>query len=307
MRETKNSVQIVGILSEINVRPVTYEKEGRTRNALAGDIKVRVNQKINNADVECEVPVYYFTSELTNSGEKNKAYIALETAINTLKSIAAVGYDEADAVRINAADTAKGFAHAIRMNEYWKPDGTLSSYPRIHATFISKIERDKMVPKATFEMEAVIKNIAKEIKNDMETGRLRIQAVVGQYNCADVVELVTSSPSVSNAVESYWNINDTVHFRGYLNFSSKTETVVNDTGFGEPMEDTRTIRVSELVISGGDPTPLEGEQAISKQDVDEALAQKRIKLENDKKRSEKKENPASKPMPSFNPNDLYGF
>ena len=66
MRETKNSVQIVGILSEINVRPVTYEKDGRTRNALAGDIKVRVNQKINGADVECEVPVYYFTSELTN-------------------------------------------------------------------------------------------------------------------------------------------------------------------------------------------------------------------------------------------------
>jgi hypothetical protein len=102
-------------------------------------------------------------------------------------------------------------------------------------------------------------------------------------------------------------VNDTVHFRGYLNFSSKTETVINDTGFGEPMEDTRTIRVSELVISGGDPTPLEGELAISKQEVDEALAQKRIKLENDKKRAEKKENPASKPMPTFNPNDLYGF
>lgn len=306
MRETKNSVQIVGILSEINIRPVTYEKDGYTRNALAGDIKVRVNQKINNVDVECEIPVYYFTSEKTNAGEPNKAYIALQTAIDTLKSIAAVGYDEADAVRINAADTAKGFAHAIRMNEYWKPDGTLSAYPRIHATFISKIDRDKMVPKATFEMEAVIKSMVKEIKDDMETGRLRISAIIGQYNSVDAIELVTSSPSVSDAVQSYWNVNDTVHFRGYLNFSSKTETVLNDTGFGEPMEETRTIRVSELVISGGDPTPLEGEQAISPEEVNAALAQKKIKLENDKAKAEKKA-AAPKATPAYNPNDLYGF
>ena len=48
--------------------------------------------------------------------------------------------------------------------------------------------------------------------------------------------------------------------------------------FGEPQEETRTVSVSELIITGGNATPLEGDFALDANDVQEALAARKAYL-----------------------------
>jgi hypothetical protein len=58
--------------------------------------------------------------------------------------------------------------------------------------------------------------------------------------------------------------------------------------FGEPTEETRTISISELVITGGSSTPLDGEFAINYDDIKAALEDRRNKLAESKAKAAKK-------------------
>ena len=64
-----------------------------------------------------------------------------------------------------------------------------------------------------------------------------------------------------------------------MNFSSRTETVVKEVDFGEPQEMVRTFSVSELVITGGSATPLDGDRAYDINEIKEALAERKARLD----------------------------
>ena len=106
-----NKVKIEGILSEIDMKYTSYMKDGVSQDAISGTIKVRVNQVIDGKEVELEVPVSVFSNKYTKEGKVNGAYESLERVMNEYVSIAKVGIEAADRVRINGAQ--------IRMNEYY--------------------------------------------------------------------------------------------------------------------------------------------------------------------------------------------
>jgi hypothetical protein len=110
--------------------------------------------------------------------------------------------------------------------------------------------------------------------------------MVPQYGGkVDVVPFVAINKGVIDAVSSYWNEGDTVKAAGKLNFTSKTETHTTEVDFGEPIEETRTVSVSELVLTSGSSTPLEGEFALNADDVTAALAARKAKLAELKEKS----------------------
>ena len=111
----------------------------------------------------------------------------------------------------------------------------------------------------------------------------------------DVIPFYAINPSVINAVSEYWNEGDTVKVSGKLNFSSKTETTIVEVDFGEPTQKTRTISVSELIITGGSATPLEGDFALNMDEMQAALAERKARLAALKEKSANK--PAAKPAP----------
>ena len=94
----------------------------------------------------------------------------------------------------------------------------------------------------------------------------------------DVVPFYATNPGVIDAVSNYWNEGDTVRATGKLNFTSETKEVEVKVDFGDPVIDTRTFSISELVITGGSSTPLDGEFAINYDDVKVALEQRKIRL-----------------------------
>lgn len=273
MLQTKeNSVKIEGILSEIDIKTGSFKKNGVDTNSIGGVIKIRVNQEINGVETELEIPVHMFASQYTNKGTPNPAYESIERIMNEYVSIAASDIDHADRVRITNGQ--------LQMNEYYGQNGNLIAFPRITASFINKIRKDECKPTATFSIVFMVGNKGFETDKDgVETDKYKIVGMVPQYGGKiDVIPFYAINKGVIDGVSNYWNEGDTVKAAGKLNFTSRTETRKVEVDFGEPQEETRTVSVSELVITGGSSSPLEGEFALNADDVTAALAERKNRL-----------------------------
>ena len=286
MLESKeNSVKIEGILSEIDLEAGSYVKDGKTIEKIGGSIKVRVTQVLNGKEIELDIPVFMFSNKLTNKGTPNPAYTSIERVMNEYKSIAAVGIDAADRVRITGAN--------IRMNEYYGQTGSLNSYPRINASFVTKItDLTKYAPEASFSAIFAIGSMGYETDKDgVEIqDRYKIRGIMPQYGgSVDVIDFYATNPNVIDAVSSYWEQGDTVKINGKLNFSSKTEETVVQVDFGEPRIERKTVSVSELIITGGSQTPLEGDFAFDMDEIQSALEARQARLAEQKAKQKAKE------------------
>lgn len=280
LRQAENRVKIEGILAEIDIKPGSFNKNGQTMESIGGSITVKVTQKISGEEKELAIPVHMFASKLTNKGTPNPAYESIKKIADEYISIAASdnGEDGADRIRITSG--------SVRMNEYYSADGRLVSFPRVNASFVQRISKAECKPEATFTTEFVVANKSEEIDRSGEvTGRYRIDAIIPQYGGrVDVVPMFAQSPGVIDAVSTYWEIGDTVKANGRLDFSATTETTLEEVDFGEPIEKTRTINRSDLIITGGSQTALEGDAAFDNAEIQNALADRKLRLEKQKDR-----------------------
>ena len=280
LRQAENRVRIEGILAEIDIKPGSFNKNGQTMESIGGSITVKVTQKISGEEKELAIPVHMFASKLTNKGTPNPAYESIKKIADEYVSIAASdnGEDGADRIRITSG--------SVRMNEYYSADGRLVSFPRVNASFVQRISKAECKPEATFTTEFVVANKSEEIdRNGEVTGRYRIDAIIPQYGGrVDVVPMFAQSPGVIDAVSTYWEIGDTVKANGRLDFSATTETTLEEVDFGEPIEKTRTINRSDLIITGGSQTALEGDAAFDNAEIQNALADRKLRLEKQKDR-----------------------
>lgn len=298
LRQAENRVKIEGILSEIDIKPGHFNKNGQKMESIGGHIVVKVTQKISGEEKELAIPVYMFASKLTNKGTPNPAYESIKKIADEYVSIAASenGEDGADRVRITSGN--------IRMNEYYSQDGRLISFPRVNASFVTRINKSDCKPEATYTAEFVVANKAEEIKNDEPTGRYKIDAILPQYGGkVDVVPMYAQSNGVIDAISTYWNVGDTVKANGRLDFSATTETTIEEVDFGEPIERTRTINRSDLIITGGSQEPLEGDFAYDNAEIQDALAERKMRLESQKDKDMSRA--ASRQTPPQNSNNGF--
>ena len=280
-RQADNKVRIEGILAESDLKYGSFVKNGETVESIGGKIKVLVEQEINGNKVSLEVPVHMFSTKLTKAGKLNPSYESIEKVMKEFVSIAAAGSaEQADRIRITNG--------TIRMNEFMGQNGQLVSQPRVHASFVSRAVGD-FKPEATFTVEFMVSNMTRVTDNDgveVDPAKLKIEAIVPQYTAPnatvmnlDVVPLYATSPSVIDAIENYWQPGFCYKASGRLNFSSRTEEVVEEAGFGEAQRSFRTVSVSEFIVTGGSQAPLEGEFAFSVEDVKAGVAARKTRLE----------------------------
>ena len=295
MVQSENIVKIEGILSEIDLDYGSYEKDfngvRKTVETIGGSIKVHVVQAINREEKTLEIPVYMFAQKYTNEGKP--AFESIERVMKEFTSIAASDYDHADAIRITGGK--------ITMNEYYKDDGRFVSFPRISASFVSKIKRTEMKFNASFSANFVVGQKDYETDKDgAETGRYLVRGIIPQYgNKVDIVPFYVYNEKAIDSISNYWDEYATVSAVGKLNFSSAVETIVQEVDFGEPEEKTRTINVSEFIITGGTEAPLDGDAAYDRGEIDAALADRKSRLENQKN---KKSNSDGGNKPKARPN-----
>lgn len=296
-REAENRVKVEGVLSEVDLKYGSFvNKNGETVEDIGGSIKVLVEQNINGKDETLEVPVYMFSTKLTKAGKINPAYESIEKLKNEFVSIAASGSKEtADKIRITSGK--------IKANEFVGQNANIVSQPRVMANFASRVIGD-FEPQANFTLEFMVSKISRAVDNEgveLDPPRLNVEVIVPQYTApnatamnVDVIKLVATNPNVINAVEEYWHAGECFKANGRLNFSSRTEVVTEELGFGEAQKRTRTINTNELVITGGSQSPLEGEFAFDLEDIKAGMALRTQKLEDMKngKKSTAKQAPA---------------
>lgn len=296
IRQSNNRVDIEGILVSTDLKKGSFQKDGQTKETIGGVIIVRVDQEINGKKVQSDIPVHMFSTKLTRNGTVNPSYESIETIMNEFVSIAAVGdVDKADKITLNGE---------IRMNEYTGRDGKLVSFPRITASFASRV-RGEFAPKATFDTTfAVLEKKAEVNKEGEETDRYIVTAAIMQYgNRADVVPFYVDNSNAINFISTYWDDGASVRATGKLNFTSRRETVVTEVAFGEPQKKERTISISELIITGGS-NPLDDDESWSKEEIKSALA---VRMENiEKNKNKAKANTTVAPPKSTFGNSL-GF
>lgn len=295
MRQAENSVRIEGILSEVNLEYGSYQKNDKTEECIRGFIKILVDQTINGIATSHEIPVHLYATKKKKDGADNPAYTSIERIKNEYLSIAAAGGEEkADRVRITGA--------SIRMNEYFGQDQRFVSFPRIIASFVNKIKKEDCQPEASFNIEMVVANKGYKLDNDgvpVEPQTYLIKGIVPQYGGkVDIIEFVCANENVTNVVSQYWNEGDTVKLKGRLNFTSKTEVIVEEVDFGEPTEKRRTINISELVITGGSQAPLEGDFAFNRDEISQALAERKTRLEEQKEKDKNRMKKRMAPAPA---------
>ena len=291
LKQAENSVKIEGILSEIDLKTGSTVKNGKTVDYIGGSIKVRVNQILNGANTELDIPVYMFANKLKNDGGPNPAYASIERVMNEYVSIAAGGMEAADRVRITNGN--------IRMNEYYGQTGNLNSYPRINASFVTKVtDLTKFAPEATFSAVFMIAAMGYETDKDgvQIDNKFKIRGILPQYGGkVDVIDFYAVTPSVIDAVSSYWSEKDTVKINGKLNFTSVVEEKMVEVDFGEPRMERFTKSVSELIITGGTQTPLEGDFAFDEDEINVALKERQARLAEMKEKAKDKDGKKSAP------------
>lgn len=293
LNQAENIVKIEGILSEIKLEYGSYVKDNKTVENIGGSITVRVEQTINGEHVVNEIPVYMFANKYKNNGEPNPAYASIEKVKTTYVSIAAAAGTDAEPDRIRITNAK------IRMNEYYPTPEKLVSFPRINASFVNRVKKEDYKPEASFQLTFVVGQADFEVVNDEETGRYLVQAIVPQYGgVVDIVPLVGASQGVVNAISTYWQEGDTVKASGRLNFTSTTETIVVEQDFGEPLEKVRTTNVSELLITGGSQTPLDGDYAYDANDIRQGLAERKARLEAQKEKDASRAKTRQAPAPA---------
>ena len=278
MRISENQVKIEGILSEVGLETATFNRKGQTTECIRGTIKIRVEQDINGTMTTMEVPVSAFASRYTNAGAENPAYNSLKDVMENYKSIAACGnIDDADRVRITNG--------SLQENVFYAKNGDLVNTSRISASFINKIAKNECKPEATFTATIVVGNKSDELDRDgTPTNRLNVNGVIIQYGeRADLIKFIVAKPDAKNHIEQYWNDGDTVRVQGKVNFSSKTEYIEEEVGFGEPIKTAKTTSVHELLIESGSAGCLEGDAAYDIKDVQSALAARKVRIEETKK------------------------
>ena len=278
MRISENQVKIEGILSEVGLETATFNRKGQTTECIRGTIKIRVEQDINGTMTTMEVPVSAFASRYTNAGAENPAYNSLKDVLENYKSIAACGnIDDADRVRITNG--------SLQENVFYAKNGDLVNTSRISASFINKIAKNECKPEATFTTTIVVGNKSDELDRDgTPTNRLNVNGVIIQYGeRADLIKFIVAKPDAKNHIEQYWNDGDTVRVQGKVNFSSKTEYIEEEVGFGKPIKTAKTTSVHELLIESGSAGCLEGDAAYDIKDIQSALAARKVRIEETKK------------------------
>lgn len=279
-REAKNSVYIVGILAETDIKDIVYVRNGMNIEALGGTIKVRVDTVIND-EIQClEIPVRVFQNKYTKAGAINKTYEKLLSVKSEMTSIAAAGSIEG-ATKISVQGT-------IDENDFMGRNGEVVSYATINGKFINKWPSNhEFVPCANFTLEFMVSSMNRVVDKEgveLDPPKLEVQVVVPKYtneNAAamnvDVIKLYAVTPNVISNAENILEVGSCFVCEGRLNFSSKTEEVVQEMAFGEPKRRVRTTNVNELILTGGDP--LDEEFGWSVSEIKNGVAARKARLE----------------------------
>lgn len=284
LREGENVVTMEGLLLE---KRSFSGKTGDGREYLSATLTIETEQDASQHQVEM------FSMKLTRDGSENGIYNSLQTVVDEYKAVADVGREEADKVRIEAP-TGTFNNGELGLNDYVGGDGMLRSFPEISATFVNRIPAGETYnPHAKFSVEIMVDSVIPEIKNEEETGRVRLNGFIPQYGGRVVPFEFVVNKDGSGYVEDNYQKGDTVTVYGEIINAKEVKESTIVAAFGEDQVRTSTEYVREFEVTGGsEPLDEDDLRAFNPEAVQTAMVNREVYLEGLKEKAKQKKKPA---------------
>lgn len=259
LREAENQVFIEGTLLEVR-HSEWKSKEGLN---IELDIEVKENEvhTING-----------MTRYKKKDGSDNAIAKGYQTIINEYLTVAKHGRDQADKVRVTQG--------RIGVNEYYGQDGMLRSFPQLSTNFVNRLNAgDEFNPRAEFEVEIFVKSVVPEVKNDDETGRVKVNAIIPVFGGKVIpFELMVSAEGAEFVYDNYEVGCTTKVYGDIVNFKEVKETEV-PVAFGKPQKKITTKTIREYLITGGtDPYEEDSVKRYTIETIQQAMVERETYL-----------------------------
>lgn len=227
LRQADAFIEAEGIVSEKDLK-----KENDN-----GQIIIKGSVTVKTSDVNF-LRFSVYCAEKTKAGKDNPAYAGIETVMNEYKTIAEVGEEEADIVRVRG-----------NIAPFAGRDG--KEVVGYRANFFNRVRPDNHTPKAEFEVELFISAIVPEqVRNGEdieESGRVIVKGWMPTYNGIEPVDLVASS-ELADAIESTFEPGQTAKFFGNAVNARIVTVEQTPTVIGPAQKKVKETYKNELVI-----------------------------------------------------------
>ena len=272
LRQANAKVNVEGIVSEKKLDVVTENGVKR----IEGYITVKTDE---TNFVRFNVRV----NEKTKAGTANKTYAGIETVMDTYKSIASEGEDEADRIRVTGD-----------INLY-RSRNTGQEIVGYKSNFFTRV-RDNYSPHAEFSVEVFIEKFIPEIDSEgMETGRVKIGGWVPTYNGIEPIELIVGE-DLADDLSTVYEVGQTAEFYGEV-INSRVETVTErKAAFGKARTQKNVSYKNELLVTGGTAPYEEGisaEMPYNPEVIKMAIAERNNRIEEEKSNRATNNNPSA--------------
>lgn len=273
LRQAEGKTETVGILSDKDLSITT--ENGKT--VIKGNVTVKVS------DTNF-IQYGIYINEITKDGKENKCFSPMKKVMEEYKSIADVGEDEADKIRITG-----------NFNLFTSKNG--DAKVGYKTNFVHKDISKNFTPHSEFnELEVYVTKVYDEMDSEQnETGRVIVKGYVPTYNSIEEISLVAEK-DIAEAVKETYKKGDTVAFNGRIENNRITVTREIPVAIGKPKIETKTTYKNDIIIEGASEAYADSENEATQKKAfnDEAIA---IAIE--KKNAEVKE-PSTSDKPSGN-------
>ncbi|WP_406590286.1 hypothetical protein [Bacillus atrophaeus] len=269
LREAENKVFIEGLLLEVR------HNEWKNKEGLS------IELDIETAENEVQT-VNGMSRYKKKDGTDNAIAKGYQTIINDYKSVDKHGRDEADKVRITQGK--------IGLNEYYA-QGNLKSYPQLTTNFVNRLDaNEEFNPRAEFDVELFVKNVAEEKVKGEETGRVNLNGYIPVYGSkgSKVIPFTfVVTKEGSQFVENNYEKGVTVNVCGRIINYKEQKVTTKAMAFGEDKKEITSITRREYLVTGGDePYDEDSKNAFNADAIKKALTEREIYLDEMKKKSE---------------------
>ena len=261
LKQSELKVNVEGIVSEIALVKNDPNRDPKKITPGVDNISGSITVKTDDINF---VRFMVTVNSKTKAGADNKTYAGIETVMNEYKSIADVGEENADKIRVTSGD----------LNLFTGRDGS----PQVgyKANFFNRI-KGEYNPHAEFEAEIYISGIVPEMDKDGdETGRLIVKGWGVTYNGIEPITLIAPK-ELADAVESTYEVGQTTKFYGDI-INSRVEKITEiPMAIGKPKQKIETSYKNELVITGAEE-PYDEENAYKADSIKLAIQERENKL-----------------------------
>lgn len=259
LKDHENKCEVIATLSEFNLEYKTRtDDKGVQVKTIQGTIVGKISDT-NSITLRC------YSSELTNSGDKNKVYEHLAELMGTWKDRTIASAGEENALRFNTKAE-------FQPTHYIGNDKQLhEGVNQYRASFFRTEDptKEKRPNKAEIMCDLYVASVHPESNSEGETGRWIIDGYVVTYSGIEKTKFVMN-PDMANGIESYIYPGDTAMIYANVVNSAITTKVIKKMAFGPDREEEKTEYKNELIVTG--LTKLNG-------DADPTLAAKAIDVD----------------------------